>query len=120
MVWQYEVTSKKLYHNNALVFSGGYAGRGEHKNRPTSEHIENWGPIPRGKWRIGGYTNNKGPLTITLTPGPGTHTYGRTAFRIHGESVSDPGNASQGCIIVGYNARLAMVNSGDRDLEVVW
>lgn len=120
MVWAYEVTTRKLYHNNVLIYSNGYAGRGEHKDKPTSEHIPNWGPIPRGKWRINGHTNSKGPLTIVLTPAAGTHTYGRTDFRIHGDSISSPGTASEGCIIVGYNARLAIVNSGDSDLEVVW
>ncbi|WP_083438396.1 tlde1 domain-containing protein [Caldimonas brevitalea] len=122
MVWQYEVTARKLYRDNQLIASGPgvYAGRGLHKNKPTSEHIQDWGPIPRGRWRIDGTSNSKGPVTIILNPAPGTYTYGRTAFRIHGDSVGDPGNVSHGCIIVGRPVRDMIVASGDRDLEVVW
>ncbi|HYE46677.1 MAG TPA: hypothetical protein VEA44_12995, partial [Caulobacter sp.] len=44
---------------------------------------------------------------------------GRSAFRIHGDSVRAPGTASKGCIILPRAVREAIWRSGDRDLEVV-
>ncbi|QID19345.1 DUF2778 domain-containing protein [Nitrogeniibacter mangrovi] len=120
MTWTYDQSSGHLYHNGAPVPGGiGYAGRGAHKNRPASQNLRNRGPIPRGAWRIGGYTSSKGPLTITLSPKPGTNTFGRSAFRIHGDSARHPGAASEGCIIMPYAVRSLIITSGDHDLEVV-
>lgn len=120
MTWTYDQSSGLLSHNGAAVPGGvGYAGKGAHKNRPASQHLSGQGPIPRGAWTIGGYSNSKGPLTITLTPKPGTPTFGRSAFRIHGDSIRHPGAASEGCIILPYTVRAMIVTSGDHDLEVV-
>lgn len=118
MSWIYQQSTGKLYHNGTFIRKG-YSGKGIHKDKPASQAIQNYGPIPRGKWRIGGYTNSKGPITITLTPLPGTNTFGRSAFRIHGESLSDPGNASQGCIILWKPTREMIINSSDNELEVI-
>jgi len=120
VTWTYDQSSGTIARNGTLVPGGiGYAGKGPHKNRPASQNMANLGPIPRGGWLIGGYTNSKGPLTITLTPKAGTTTFGRTAFRIHGDSVTHPGSASEGCIIMPYSIRSLIINSGDHDLEVV-
>ena len=62
---------------------------------------------------------NTGPFTILLEPAPGTDTLGRSAFRIHGDSVRAPGTASHGCIILPRAIRDHIWRSGDRDLEVV-
>ncbi|WP_230969342.1 tlde1 domain-containing protein [Nitrogeniibacter aestuarii] len=120
MTWVYDQSDGTLLHDGKPVPNAvGYAGKGAHKNRPASENLKNLGPIPKGQWLIGGYTNSKGPLTITLTPNAGTNTFGRTAFRIHGDSIKNPGTASEGCIIMPYSVRTAIINSGDHDLEVV-
>lgn len=118
MAWVYDQSSGELSHNGVLVATG-YAGKGPHKNRPASQNLANQGPIPRGGWLIGGYTSSKGPLTITLTPKPGTNTFGRSAFRIHGDSVSNPGTASEGCIIMPFSARTQIISSSDHDLDVI-
>ena len=60
-----------------------------------------------------------GPFTLVLAPAPGTETHGRSAFRIHGDSIRLPGTASHGCIILPRPVREAIWASGDRDLEVV-
>ncbi|MDC9595678.1 hypothetical protein [Xenorhabdus anantnagensis] len=44
--------------------------------------------------------------------------YGRNLFRIHGDSRENPGKASEGCIIVGPNARREIIHSVDRELVV--
>lgn len=121
MVWRYEQSTGKMYRDGFLSTRRcqGIPGKTLHKNNPASQHVPFLGPIPRGQWRIGGYTNSKGPYTITLTPKPGTQTFGRTAFRIHGDSVSNPGEASEGCIILAPGLRLMIIHSGDTDLEVV-
>jgi len=65
MVWRYEQSTGRIYHNGVLAQSvGGYSGKDTHKNKPSSQSISYHGPIPRGNWTIGGYTNSKGPLTI--------------------------------------------------------
>lgn len=120
MAWKYVQSTGRLYRDGTLVQGvGGYSGHGQYKNRPDAQHIQDNGPIPRGQWHIGGYTSNKGPLTITLTPKPGTQTFGRAAFRIHGDSINSPGTASHGCIIMNHTTRQMIINSGDHDLEVV-
>lgn len=117
MAWVYHQYSGELYHNGTLV-ACGYSGKGLHKNKPASESVRGQGPIPRGRYTIGGNTNSKGPMTIILEPSGGNHMYGRDAFRIHGDSMRDPGNASEGCIIVGPNVRREIISSIDRELVV--
>lgn len=120
MPWTYEQSTGRLYKNGIIVQgNGGYSGKGTHKNVPSSQSIANFGPIPQGRWHIGGYTSNKGPLTITLTPKPGTNTFGRSNFRIHGDSIAQPGTASEGCIIMSLSTRQMIIGSGDHELEVI-
>jgi len=82
----------------------------------------NAGPIPRGRWEITGgpfVHPRAGRYTLRLAPMPETDTFGRSGFLIHGDSVSSPGNASTGCIILDLTYREEIWISGDRDLEVV-
>ena len=103
------------------VVSRGYSGAGRGKNNPALQAAANIGPIPRGRWRIVsvGDSSNVGPFAIVLAPAPSTATLGRSAFRIHGDSIAAPGTASHGCIILPRAVREAIWRSGDRDLEVV-
>jgi hypothetical protein len=58
--------------------------------------------------------------TIVLTPKPGTVTYNRSGFLIHGGQGFQNKVASKGCIIIeGADVRSGIYYSGDRDLEVV-
>lgn len=117
MAWIYHQYSGELYHNGTLV-TRGYSGKGLHKNNPTSESVRGRGSIPRGHYSIGSYTNSKGPMTIILEPSDGNHMYGRDAFRIHGDSVREPGSTSEGCIMVGPDARREIISSNDRERVV--
>jgi hypothetical protein len=53
---------------------------------------------------------------MDLTPHAGTNTFGRSAFMIHGDTISHP--ASRGCIVLRRSIR-EQINSGiDRELVV--
>ena len=102
-----------------VVDEKGYAGRSFAKNSPASQNLMFAGPIPLGRWFIGGVKNSKGPLTITLTPAPETNTYFRDLFRFHGDSRAHPGEASEGCIIMSRPTRQTIANSSGSTLRVV-
>ncbi len=117
MPWTYNQRVGSLCHNSNFI-EKGYSGAAPYKNDPTAQSIPFKGPIPRGAYNITHATHSKGPLTIVLEPKPATNTFGRSLFRIHGESKISPGNASQGCIIVGADTRSAIMESNDRELIV--
>jgi hypothetical protein len=98
----------------------GYSGFKNGKNNPKMQTVHDVGPIPRGFWHIGHAHDSlhTGPVTMDLLPYPGTETFGRDLFRIHGDSKSDPGNASHGCIILSRPLREIISNSNIHILEV--
>lgn len=99
----------------------GYSGKAEYKNDPASEAIRMLGPIPAGEYLISGprSTVAHGPYVLPLTPDGDNEMYGRGGFLIHGDSIGNPGNASQGCIILPKDVRVRVWESGDRLLRVV-
>ena len=99
----------------------GYSGAGRGKNNQSMQAAQLVGPIPRGQWIITGWKDSPktGPKTLVLVPAPGTEACGRGDFRIHGDSIANPGTASHGCIILPRAVRDAIWASGDRALEVV-
>lgn len=119
-MWKWDQSAGKLYRDGQLV-STGYSGLGRGKNNPVMQAAVGVGPIPRGLWTIGApYDSpNTGPYTLGLAPKAGTDTRGRSAFRIHGDSIAHPGQASHGCIILPRPIRERIWRSGDRDLEVI-
>ena len=125
-MWQYDQSSGQLTRNGVLIATG-YSGNKRGKNNPALQGTRMVGPIPRGLWKLAGIADspNTGPRTITLhavdhNPSDDTEDgTGRGSFRIHGDSVRDPGNASHGCIILPRAVRERMWSSGDHDLTVV-
>ncbi len=124
-MWTYDQSTGELRRDGALV-SRGYSGRGRGKNNPALQDVVGTGPIPRGRWRMMNVysSGSVGPFTITLWAEDGQpddrHAgTGRSAFRIHGDSIKAPGTASKGCIILPRAIREAMWRSGDRLIEVV-
>ena len=97
------------------------SGPGEGQNNPDLEYIHDVGPIPKGVYDIGPPhdTPTHGPLVLALTPEPGTNTFRRDGFLIHGDSVQNPGTASHGCIILPRTVRDQIAASGDRQIQVV-
>lgn len=118
-MWLYDQSSGQLFRDGKLI-STGYSGNGRGKNNPSLQAARGIGPIPCGNWIIGkAYGSaNTGPYTIKLDPGFNTQTFGRSAFRIHGDSIKNPGTASQGCIILPRKIREQIIASKDTQLMV--
>lgn len=119
-MWTYSQSAGTLLRDGKLV-SRGYSGHGRGKNNASMQAAKGVGPIPRGQWTIGEPydSQNTGPYTLGLAPKAGTDTEGRDQFRIHGDSIAHPGEASHGCIILPRAVRVAIVKSGDPDLLVI-
>jgi hypothetical protein len=125
-MWIWEQSSGTLWRNGVLI-SRGYSGKERGKNNPSLQGLAGIGPIPRGQWKIvRRYDSpNVGPYTLELrandkTPNNDVHDEtGRSAFRIHGDSIKRPGTASKGCIILPRQIREKIWSSGDRDLKVI-
>lgn len=125
MTWKWDQSAGELSHNGKFV-SKGYSGAGKGKNNPEMEGVRATGPIPAGKWYIRSpYNSNAvGPYVLTVWADDGQldDVHARTkrsAFRIHGDSIKNPGTASKGCIILPRAIREQIWKSGDRVLEVV-
>lgn len=122
-MWIYSQTSGVLVGPHGSAYSGLYSGHGPGLNNPAEQSDANIGPIPAGTWTIGppAKDDDTGPLSLLLAPDPATQTFGRTGFRIHGDSLKAPGErqASHGCIVAAVNVRVALRDSPDRTLLVV-
>lgn len=96
----------------------GYSGRGSGRNNPDAQEIPSSGPIPRGVYRIGvAYDDpHLGPCVMHLDPEPGTNTFDRTDFRMHGNNKLN--DASKGCVVAGPSLRHLIASSQDRLLTV--
>lgn len=103
-----------------VIFKGGYAGRGDGKNNPDMQDVKDVGPLPRGVYIAGEPHDYEkvGKFAMRLTPSPENEMFGRADFFLHGDKQSDPGNASEGCIILPRNLREAFWNSGDHNIQV--
>jgi hypothetical protein len=119
-MWQFVQSTGELLHNWKHV-TFGYSGSGIGKNAPTLQRVKNLGPIPCGTYAIGKpYQHPKlGECTMDLTPCEGTDVFGRSDFRIHGDSIEFPGTASHGCLVVNRIIRTRISESSDDLLRVV-
>jgi hypothetical protein len=119
MHWEYSQSTGNLKFNGNHE-AKGYAGHGNGKNNPSMESIRNIGPIPKGEYSIQAPRTSArtGPYVLPLVP-IGHNAPGRTDFQIHGDSRSNPGNASNGCIIMNRATREKIWNSGIRKLIVI-
>lgn len=120
MTWLYAITSTEMS-EDGIVAGKGYSGHGIYKNDPSATDKPDLGPLPIGNYTIGPpFTHpTKGPLVMRLSPEPENVMYGRCGFLIHGDSIKDPGNASNGCIILSHSIRQQMADSDDNDLTVI-
>lgn len=121
MTWTYQQSTGQLLQDGKLI-GVGYSGCGKGENAPECQNIPNVGPIPCGAYTIGeAYDDigNLGPCIMKLTPLPGTETFGRSGFFMHGDNSSHNQSASHGCIVMGKNTRNTVASSEDRNLLVI-
>lgn len=121
-MWSYNSSTGELSHNDNPV-GDGYSGHPPHVNDVSAESIPNTGPLPRGLWTFGTAIDSPklGPMAIPVIPKPGTDTFGRSSFFMHGDEIDHVGEelASDGCMIFGHSVRLFINLSSDKDLEVL-
>jgi hypothetical protein len=120
-MWTYQQSTGNMLDASGNLVCTGYSGAPAGKNDPTKQCLQNVGPIPRGAYTIGAPQNTvtHGPYVLPLTPDPANNMCGRTGFLIHGDSIQNPGTASQGCIILNLTCRQQIWTSGDPGLQVV-
>ena len=124
LYWEYSQSTGNITYvdkstGERTQIGSGYSGKGEGLNNPSLQNTPNVGPIPQGSYDIGNATTSKGPLTIPLFPHTDTNTFGRDAFRIHGDNHQMNQSASEGCIITSRDTRLQISESRDNELRVV-
>lgn len=134
MSWKFVISTGQLSHDGMPV-AAGYSGRGIGKDNPVycgaqmgSLGPGNFGPLPTGHYTIGAAEDDPklGPIAMRLTPDPANDMHGRAGFFIHADSVANPGEASEGCIVptrgaaaeTGRQIRMMISSSADRVLEV--
>ncbi len=121
-MWVWSQRAGQMFRDDGELVGTGYSGHADGKNSPDHQATRGVGPIPRGRWRITEMIpryGTHGPFVLRLQPEPGTETWGRAGFLIHGDSVAAPGTASLGCIVLPRPVREALWRSGDRSLTVV-
>lgn len=125
LYWEYSQSTGALYYidecGNRSYIGAGYSGHGAGLNNPNMQDVRNTGPIPQGNWTIGRQHDSTtlGPHVMALSAQPGTDTFGRSGFYIHGDNSRGDQSASHGCIILPRNIRDRIANSGDDELVVV-
>jgi RHS repeat-associated protein len=124
LIWEYHISTGAVWHfppggGAAELIDFGYSGRGDGLNNPLYQLEENVGPILEGDCSIGPLQTNvtkegiELPFSMRLRPNPGTQTFGRGGFIIHG------GTTSKGCPIFDEPTRKKIGNSGDKTWRVV-
>lgn len=119
---RYEQSTGRWYDADGSLLGVGYSGRyPDGKNKPLMQSVKDVGPVPTGRYRIDAPVNTvtHGPYVLRIVPDPKNVMYGRTGFLCHGDSVINPGSASEGCIVLSRDVREAIWNSNDHTLQVV-
>ena len=118
--WIYQQSTGILFDPEGKKCCRGYSGRGEGKNNPKMDHVKSVGPIPKGDWVIGLPYNSQriGRYALPLYQ-HGHNSKGRNYFRIHGDSISNPGEASKGCMIHPLTIRKLIHQSNCKLLKVI-
>lgn len=119
--WTWDQSAGTLSDPDGKFVAGGYSGKRSGINNPAKQNQRAYGPIPQGLWRIGGLRRSAktGPNIMDLTPEPGTNTFGRSAFQIHGDNGRGNRSASSGCIILAPQVRTMIGRSPVKLLRVV-
>lgn len=122
-MWIFNQDNGSVVNDNPKITSHftGYAGHGEGKNNPEMQDVRDVGPIPCGMFSImpPHDSTKTGSYSMVLVPDVDDHLFGRGDFRIHGDSLQHPGEASDGCLILRLHDRRLLWQAGDRRLKVI-
>lgn len=120
-MWKYSQSTGKLVSEDGKTTYKGYAGAPGYVNKPEFEHEKAKGVLPKGLYTIQPPRDSSrtGRAVNDLIPDPTNEMFGRSAFQIHGDSVRNPGTASNGCIIINQPFRGTIWKSGDHKLQVI-
>lgn len=118
--WGYEQFTGALIDPDGVQIATGYAGAGAGVDNPADQAVANVGPIPQGSYTIGNAFDHPvcGALSMRLLPMPGTDTFGRSGFLMHGDNRAANHTASEGCIVIEPGARAKVAASAVRVLVV--
>jgi hypothetical protein len=119
-MWTWRQKDGLMLHDGRALVSG-YAGAGEGKNNPAMQNVAKIGPLPVGHYTITEPHDSPrtGKYTMNLIPDAHNEMFGRSDFRVHGDSIDKPGTASEGCIVIDHWSREQVWQSGDHELEVI-
>lgn len=125
-MWSYDQSTGRLSHDG-IVIAIGYSGHLDGKNNPAMESHSSLGPCPRGMFTLElikdasgvpcDYEEKRAPV-FRLIPDASTEMFGREGFLMHGDSITAPGTASLGCIVVSHDARFDVMISEDTRIQV--
>jgi hypothetical protein len=118
----FNVRAGTLSTPDGIVHGKAFSGNHDGLNNPDMEQVEGVGPIPRGLYNIGEPRDggHLGPFVMNLDPCPGTDVFGRSLFRIHGDSANDfDKTASHGCIVTSRMTREFINGLSDRRVRVI-
>lgn len=123
-MWVWKIPEGRLYFLDGAAMTRvgqGYSGAGIYKNDPKSQGRDDEGPVPAGVYIIGAMrdTDTHGPKVLPLQPMSVNEMFGRAGFLIHGDSLTEPGTASTGCIILPRQIREKVAASPDKILLVI-
>lgn len=117
----YKQSTGEWFHNGERI-GIGYAGKGAGKNNPDMQNVHNAGPLPQGWYTIGDVImdgGHLGPYVMPLEPDSENEMFGRSGFFVHGDNMTNPGSASDGCIIQNRIYRTSINETGDKRLQVI-
>lgn len=120
-MWIYSQSLGTIRRDDGPVVGTGYAGNGRFKNDPDAQDRHDEGPLPRGDYTVEAPvdTVTHGPYVLRLVPDATNQMHERSGFLLHGDSIHDPGSASDGCIVQAKRVRMKVWESGDTRLRVI-
>lgn len=121
MVWTFDRAAGELTSPAGDVHPA-YAGRPPYVGSVADDWRVGLGPLPAGRYTFGEVQadgGHMGPFVLPLLPDPANDMKGRSAFFLHGDSITQPGYASEGCIVTARQVREDVANGSDKELEVV-
>jgi hypothetical protein len=109
-MFTYQQSTGLLLDAKSHVIGRGYAGHGDGLNQPEMQEVHQVGPLPRGFYTIGAPHDDAktGRVTMDLEPDAGNEMFERSLFRLHGDNAARNCSASEGCIVMPLDVRLAI------------